>query len=321
VKLQPWLMPAWHSLVARLERNELPHALLIAGAQGLGKRALADALASAVLCESRTDEGFACGRCRACLLVAAGSHPDRARVTFELRDDGKPRTEITIDQIRQLSQRLSLASQFGGLQVALIDPADAMNASAANGLLKTLEEPSPSTIIVLISDRPARLPATIRSRCQRIEVPLPTNSDARDWLIQQGISSTQADDALAANLGNPGQALAAINDDTLSLRAACIKDLAALRAGRASALVVADGWTADRPADRLWQASVIVRDDALRVARGEPSLLGLTGVDEIPKLASWFTLANQSRELLNTQVRSELVMLDLLHTWQTTRRN
>lgn len=320
MSLQSWLQPAWQSLVVRMERSELPHALLIAGAAGLGKRALAEALANAVLCESRNDDGHACGRCRACLLLAAGSHPDRARITFELRDDGKPRTEITIDQIRNLSQRLSLSSQFGGLQVVLVDPADAMNPNAANALLKTLEEPSPSTIIVLISDRPARLPATIRSRCQRIEIQVPSTAQARDWLIKSGVAAAKADEALTATLGNPGQALLALADDSLALRSSCLKDLAALRSGRASALVVADAWTADQPSERLWQAAVLVRDEALRVARGERGLLGLTGVDEIPKLAAWFAVANRSRELLNTQVRSELVMLDLLHSWQTTRR-
>lgn len=318
--LQPWLMDAWTSLGARLARSELPHALLIAGAVGLGKRALADALAAAALCESRMPEGFACGTCRACLLVAAGSHPDRARISFELRDDGKPRTEITIDQIRQLSQRLSLSSQFGGLQIILVDPADAMNASAANALLKTLEEPSSNTVIVLISDRPARLPATIRSRCQRIELHVPPLSQSREWLLGKGAAAAKIDEALAATLGNPGQALAALEDDTLSLRASCQKDLAALRNGRVSALAIADAWAADRPGDRLWHAAVLVRDEALRVARGELGQLGLTRIDEIPKLASWFAIANRSRDLLTTQLRNELIMLDLLQTWQTPRR-
>jgi DNA polymerase-3 subunit delta' len=320
MNLQPWLADAWHSLAARLERNELPHALLIAGARGLGKRALADALVAAALCESRTVDGHACGHCRACRLVAAGSHPDRARITFELRDDGKPRTEITIDQIRALSQRLSLSSQFGGLQIVLVDPADSMNASAANALLKTLEEPSSSTVIVLISDRPARLPATIRSRCQRIELHVPPLIQAREWLVGQGVSTTKADEALVATLGNPGLALSALSDDTLALRGACSRDLAALRSGRGSALAIAEAWAADRPAERLWQAAVLARDEALSLARGERGILGLTGTDEIPKLAAWFAVANRSRELLNTQLRSELVMLDLLHSWQMPRR-
>lgn len=318
--LAPWLADAWQSLAARLQRGRLPHALLIAGAGGLGKRALADALASAALCESRGADGHACGYCRACKLLAAGSHPDRIAVSFELRDDGKLRTEITVDQIRALSQRLALSSQFGGLQLVVVVPADAMNASAANALLKTLEEPSASSVIILVSDRPARLPATIRSRCQRISVNVPALASAREWLLGQGVAGNKVDAALAATLGNPGRALAASIDDTLALRAECVRDLAGLRAGRSNALTVAEAWAADRPADRLWQAAVLVRDEAQNLAKGIGGELGLTAAAEIPKLATWFAAANRARELLNTPLRGELVMLDLLHAWQMPRR-
>ena len=319
MSLAPWLADGWRLLAVGLGRGQLPHALLIAGADGLGKRALADALVRAALCEARLPDGFACSRCRACLLLAAGSHPDRMQVTFGLRDDGKPRSEITVDQIRGLSQRVSLSSQFGGLQPVVIDPADAMNASAANALLKTLEEPTANTVIILVSDRPARLPATIRSRCQRVRVPVPASAQARDWLVGQGIPSPTADAALAAELGNPGRALAACADDTLSLRDRCRRDLAALRAG-ASAVEVADAWAADRPAQRLWQAAVLARDEALDLARAASGAPGLTAADEIPKLAAWFAAANRARERLDTPLRSELVMLDLLHAWKYSRR-
>ena len=168
--LQPWLAPAWQLLADALRSGRIHHALLFGSPRGYGKRALADAFAAAALCPQRGADGRACGVCRSCLLVAAGSHPDLVRVTFELRDDGKTRTELTVDQLRALGHRLALSSQFGGLQIAVIDPADAMNASAANALLKTLEEPASATIIVLVADDPSRLPATIRSRCQRIDI-------------------------------------------------------------------------------------------------------------------------------------------------------
>lgn len=320
MKLPVWLGEHWRSLQARLSRNELPHALLVCGDAGLGKRALVQELVFAALCESRHADGRACGNCKACQLLAAGSHPDHVRISFEERDDGKLRTEITVDQIRRLSQRLSLSTQYGGLQIAVIDPADKMNTQAANALLKTLEEPSASTVIVLVSDRPAQLPATIRSRCQRIEVRTPDASQARDWLVGQSISVQVAEDALDSSLGNPGAALLAIGDETLRLRRECARDLFDLRAARNTALAVADAWAGDRPAERIWQAAVLARDEALRLAQGQPGKLGLTGTGEIPKLAAWFAAANRSRELLNTQLRSELVLLDLLHAWQMPRR-
>ena len=319
MSLPAWLAESWRSLAERLQRGQLPHALLICGAPGLGKRALASALVSSALCEARLGDGSACGHCRCCLLLAAGSHPDRAFISFGLRDDGKPRSEIVIEQIRQLSQRLSLSSQFGGLQLVVIDPADKMNASAANALLKTLEEPTASTVIILISDQPSRLPATIRSRCQRIQINTPSHADARQWLAAQGIVADQAERALAAVLGNPGRALDALGDDTLALRRDCFNDLHALASQGGSALAIAEAWAAERTGERLWQAAVLVRDEAIQLARGERGRFGLTGPQEIPKLAAWFAQANRCRELLATQVRSDLLVLDLLHSWQLPR--
>lgn len=319
MSLPPWLQESWRSLSERLAQQRLPHALLLSGAAGLGKRALADVLVSATLCERRSSDGFACGSCRSCHLIAAGSHPDRVHLSFELRDDGKPRTEIVIEQIRTLSQRLSLSSQFGGMQMVIIDPADRMNASAANALLKTLEEPSASTIIVLISDQPSRLPATIRSRCQRVQFNVPERSAALEWLAGQGVVAKDGELALDAMLGNPGRALEALGDQSLALRSECSRDLRSLSNALGNALGIAEAWAADRPVERLWHAAVLVREDAVQLARGKTGKLGLTGVQEIPKLVSWFAAANRSRELLATQVRGELVVLDLLHSWQTSR--
>jgi DNA polymerase-3 subunit delta' len=319
MSLPDWFAATWQSLAARMERRSLPHALLICGDAGLGKRELAFALKSAVLCEQRRPDGFACGKCRGCRLLAAGSHPDLVSVGIELRDDGKPRSEIIIEQIRALSQRLALSSQFGGLQVAVIDPADKMNHSAYNALLKTLEEPTASTVIVLVSDHPARLPATIRSRCQRVDAPLPTAQQAKAWLQANGAPLALVDQALLAALGNPGLAMQALRDDTLALREQCRNDLAQLGSGRRSALTIAEAWSADRPEERLWHAAALVRDECLALASSSRSAFGLTGAHEIPKLATWFAAANRSRELLQTQLRGELVLLDLLHAWQWPR--
>jgi DNA polymerase-3 subunit delta' len=317
MSLQPWLADNWRQFDAALAQQRLHHGLLFVAPAGYGKRALANALAAAALCQQRLPDGHACGRCRACLLFAAGTHPDFVRITFELRDDGKPRTEITIDQMRTLSQRLAMASQFGGLQIALVDPADRLNASAANALLKTLEEPASATIILLVADDPSRLPATIRSRCQRIDVRAPTREEALAWLHEQHLGEADAMAALEASLGNPGQALAWSADDTLALRGACADDLAALARGRRSALEVAAAWAADRPDTRLWFAAVLARDEVQRLARGEPARFGLTARGEIPKLAAWFGRANQARGLLATTVRADLVLLDVLRAWST----
>lgn len=315
MKERPWLAEGWRVLAGALAAQRLHHGLLIAAPTGLGKRALAEAFAAAALCTQRLADGTACGVCRGCGLLAAGSHPDLVRVKLETRDDGKLRSELTVDQIRALSQRLAMASQFGGLQLALLDPADRLNAAAANALLKTLEEPTPATVIVLVADEPSRLPATIRSRCQRIEVRPPSREEALAWLRRQRVDAANAQVALEASLGNPGLALEWSADATLDLRRGCAEDLAALAQGRRSANDVAERWVADRPELRLWFAAAFARDEAERLARGETGAFGLTARDEIPKLAAWFGRANRARGLLATPLRPELVVLELLRDW------
>lgn len=312
---RPWLDEAWRMLAGALADGRLHHGLLVASPVGYGKRAMMDAFVAAALCQQRSSGADACGACRACLLLAAGSHPDFVRVTFQLRDDGRPRSELTVDQIRALSQRLAMASQFGGLQIALIDPADRLNAAAANALLKTLEEPTPATVIVLVADDPSRLPQTIRSRCQRIDIRPPMREEAMTWLRAQRVDAARAEAALEASLGNPGLALEWLSDDTLDLRRDCADDLAALGQGHRTAAEVADRWSGDRPERRLWFAAALAREEAARVARGENGAFGLTERGEIPKLVAWFGRANRARGLLSTPLRPELVLLDLLRDW------
>jgi DNA polymerase-3 subunit delta' len=313
--LAPWLAPAWNVLAEDLRTRRLHHALLFGGPRGYGKRALADAFVEAMLCTDRGADGYACGRCRSCLLVAAGSHPDLVRVTFELRDDGRPRTEITVDQLRALGQRLAMASQFDGWQIAIVDPADAMTANAANALLKTLEEPARETVLALVADDPSRLPATIRSRCRSVDIATPSHAEALEWLREEGVPADAAEATLAASLGNPGQAREWAEDGGLALLAECRTDLAALSAARARPVAVAQRWAADRPDRRLWLAATLARDEARRLGAGEGGALGLTARDEIPKLNVWFARANRARGLLSTPLRAELVLLDLLRAW------
>ena len=315
MNVQPWLAETWRTLERALSGNRLHHGLLFAAPAGLGKRTLAHALACAALCSHRDVDGHACGVCSSCLLVAAGSHPDLARITFGLRDDGKPRTEIIVEQIRALSQRLAMSTQFGGAQIALIDPADRLNVNAANALLKTLEEPTSATILMLIADDASRLPATIRSRCQRINLCTPARAEALAWLRAQRVDAKRAEESLDASLGNPGLALTWSADETLGIRSACADDLAALGRGRWPASEIAERWAADQPETRLWFAAALACDEARSLARGEIGALGLTALEEIPKLAAWFSRANHARGLMATPLRSDLVLLDLLRAW------
>ena len=317
--LAQWLAAAWKQLADRRERGTLPHAILIAGPAGLNKRAFATAFASAMLCQNARGAEFACGKCRACMLIAAGSHPDRVKVEIELRDDGKPRTELTVDQIRRLSERLALTPQFGGQQIATVDPADLMNQSASNALLKTLEEPTPATIIILVTDQPSRLSATIRSRCQRIDIKLPAHAEAMAWLSAQGINEKNAETALQASGGNPGLALKWAKEGGLAVRNEVLNDLRGLMSGKNSAVEIANRWSKADPDTRLWFAAGLIRDEAQCQARGAPGPLALTSRRDLTKLARWFDHGNRARAQLRGPLRPELVVLDALSALNDSR--
>lgn len=315
----PWQLQRYRRAAATLEAGRLAHGLLFVGAAGLGKRVVADALAARLLCQS-PDAGMACDHCRTCLLRLAGSHPDLRRIGFELRDDGKPRTEIVVDQMRALAEALSMTPQLGGPSVAIIDPADAMNTSAANALLKTLEEPQPGRYLLLVSDRPARLPATIRSRCQRVEFAAPQRAEALQWLAGQGTEAADAAQALALADGNPGLARSLLDEDCLRVRASVEADLAALANGRARAFELARDWLADAPERRLHCAADAVRRLGWQAAGSLPpdtaAVPGLTAGRDFSKLAAWFDSALRTRDLLRGPVRPELALGELLLAWR-----
>jgi DNA polymerase-3 subunit delta' len=307
----PWHAEHWSRLQARRQRDALPHALLLCGAAGLGKREFVQCFVHGLLCEQPV-AGDACGHCRRCLLLAAGSHPDLIELSFGLRKDGVQRSEIVVDQIRDLSVRLAMSSQFGGWQVAVIDPADAMNAAAGNALLKTLEEPAAQTMLVLIADAPWRLPQTIRSRCQRIEFHLPDPAQALAWLQGQGVRDGEG--ALAAAGGNPGLASTWAQHGALDRRLEVRKDLAALAAGRGQPMDVVKRWLDSEPAQRLWFAAQAAADEMRAKVTHAPGPLA-SGLNA-EALDHWYNAANRTRESLRGPLRADLLLLELLAQWR-----
>jgi DNA polymerase-3 subunit delta' len=307
----PWHAEHWARLQARRQRGALPHALLLCGAPGLGKHAFAQRFVRGLVCERPLD-GDACGQCRSCLLAAAGTHPDVIALTFGLRKDGVQRGEIVVDQIRELSARLAMRSQFGGWQVVTLDPADAMNPAAANALLKTLEEPAAQTMLLLLAEAPWRLPQTIRSRCQRIELQLPTTATALTWLQAAGVADAAT--ALAAAGGNPGLAHAWAQAGVLDRRIEVRHDLAALAAGRGQSLEVVKRWLDDEPAQRLWFAAQAAADESK--ARAAAADGPLSSTMDVEALDQWYRAVNRTRESLRGPLRGDLLLLELLARWR-----
>ncbi|MDR2881263.1 MAG: DNA polymerase III subunit delta' [Azoarcus sp.] len=202
--IHPWLEPQWEKWMALGER--LPHALLISGAPGLGKRDLAEALAARLLCDAPQIDGRACGHCVPCQWRVSGNHPDLHRLVPETgevqpsaTEDGggeagdgtrqakstQSATQIVINQVRAVQEALTVTAHRGGKRVVIVDPAEAMNHFTANALLKLLEEPPDGCVFLLISSAPRRLLPTIRSRCQQWYVPRPSADALRHWQAGQ----------------------------------------------------------------------------------------------------------------------------------------
>lgn len=204
--LLPWQTASTSELLSR--RGTLPHALLVTGPRGIGKRTYALNVARALLCESPRPDGLACGRCPSCHYVAAAQHPDLMlvqRLEIEEDADEKKKDPYGVDRIRELTEWATLTSHRGGAKAAIVYPAESLNVSAANALLKTLEEPPPDTYLLLVSHQPGRIAATLRSRCGLVAAPRPSPNEARQWLQAQGVENPAA--VLAQAGGAPLRAL------------------------------------------------------------------------------------------------------------------
>lgn len=194
--MHPWNQPILDSFEARLAR--LPHALLIHGPRGIGKLALAARLAQRLLCEAKAGTKRPCDACDPCRWFAAGNHPDFRLVEPEIlwkepptEKDRKPSRVIKIDQIRELSDFLYVKSSRAGMRVVIIHPADDVYRPSFSVLLKGLEEPPPGVVFILVTHRPALLPATIRSRCVALPVPVPSRDSALSWMAGQGVKGAE----------------------------------------------------------------------------------------------------------------------------------
>jgi DNA polymerase III subunit delta' len=176
----PWLAPAMDQLRRARSEQRLPNAILLHESPGVGGAVVAEFFAKLLLCTQATP---ACGQCAGCRRVERNAHPDYIVVP---PDPELKAGQITVDQIRELSAQLALSSYEGRGTSVLITPADALNRNAANALLKTLEEPRADAHLVLLTATPSRLPATVRSRCQKLRLPAPTRDQALQWLHAEG---------------------------------------------------------------------------------------------------------------------------------------
>ena len=175
-----WHERSWAFVTGRLVAGQLPHALLIGGEQGVGKRYFADRLAHSLVCENASAPDYQpCGRCKQCELVAADTHPD-----IRVYAPEKSRM-IKVDQVRALSAFAVASPQVAQRKLIVIDRADQLNINAANALLKTLEEPSADVVLLLLQETGRPVLPTLRSRCQALTIATPAPDTAASWLSSQ----------------------------------------------------------------------------------------------------------------------------------------
>lgn len=323
----PWQTELLDGLIARFRAGSLPHALLFTGHTGYGKWQLAEALLHGLLCQSPAENGTACGTCQSCGLLAAGSHPDV--MWLEPEEEGKA---IPVDRVRAIGEFLALKGQYGGRQIVLINPAEAMNRHAANSLLKTLEEPTEDALLILLSSQPSLLLPTIRSRCQQVIFPRPDEQVSTAWLQERlgGGAAATVSDLLTLSNGAPLAALALHESGGLAMRQDLAKQWAGVAAGRADPLSCAKQWSElGLPKATEWLGSWVM--DLIRLKSGgdpvamtngdlRPTLQKLGTGLELKRLFAYLEQITETARWAGGQINAQLAMEDLMVSWSRLAR-
>lgn len=316
----PWLQKAWQTLQQRLDEGTLPHALLVTAEAGVGKRSWADHAAHMLVC---SQSPAPCGRCRQCRLVAGDSHPDIRTYGPENRS-----RVIRVSQIRELIGFAMTSPQVSHRKVAIIDRADQLNPSAANALLKTLEEPPEDLVLILLQESGRPILPTIRSRCQVMTLPPPVGDQALGWLLEAAVELDQVDETLCRTAlhlagGAPGLALEYLQTDLVAGRECALDHFRKYLKGQITvnqaarpfrelgleqALRLLEGWAADLA--RVGAGGMAYDTSAADV-------LGyLAGRNPPWRAHELLAAIRESRAALTNNVNADLEIQRLLIGWQ-----
>lgn len=310
----PWHASARQRLETAHAGGRLPHGLLLHGPDGVGKEHFATVLAAGLFCAARRSGLTPCGACPECALSRAGSHPD---LHWLRRPEDKK--SIGVDAVRESCEQLGMTPMRGGHRVAIIAPANLMTHNAMNALLKTLEEPAPRTLLVLVTSRPSALLATLRSRCQRIELPRPALTQAHDWLAER-LDAAPPPPLLELAGGAPLKALA-LAPHFAGLEAQMTELLEALLGGRAEVTRLAAEMQGEGLPVRLdwletWLARVVrsrtVPDATRLTVPGGPLLQRTAAEVNITAAFRMLDRVRESRRLLEGSAAAQLVVEALL---------
>lgn len=303
------------------DQGRLPHAILLAGPAGMGKRAFAASLARFVLCDEPDTAKRDCGVCVGCRLMAGQSHPDY--VWAEVPEE---KTTIGIDQIRQVTRRFEQTSYKGGFQVAVVSDADRMMRAASNSMLKTLEEPRGACLLILVSSRPAKLLPTIRSRCQTLRFARPDRARTLAWLQERQNGPQQHEQwntLLDLAGGAPLRAVALREQGADELDAAFRQDLVGIMQGDRDPVAISQKWGKQPPS--VWLRWLQTQVLAMIRARSQPGVGGqeCDAIDliqaavniKLPRLYLYLDDLIAAGWRTESTIRSDLMIAALLIPW------
>ena len=325
VKLCPWLIPAFERLQAARRAQRLGHAWLIAGPSGIGKLNLALVAAHQLLRDS-TAPPQPLGPAEALAAIGARYTPADHDADLHWIHPEEDKSTISVEQIRDLIDAISLTAH-GIAKVVIVEPADAMTSAAANALLKTLEEPSGNAYLFLLSSQPDRLPATIRSRCQRLDIVRPAPATLAAWL---GMTDTAiVADAWQMAGGAPLRVAALLADTDSKWNNELRTDLAAVSNDAKDPIAVAAVWAkGDTEAALIWLTRELHAEIRQRVGsegstavtvRTDPTLHNAWRLLTLRTLFEQYDKAERLLNQLGSGVNLELAIQALLVGFQANR--
>lgn len=296
----PWQVVHWQRLTARFP--QIPHAILLSGMAGTGKRLFADQLAAWILCQHRQAE-YACGECISCQWLKANTHPNLLKLSPEVDAKGKQSQFIKIDQVRELMPFVQQTVE--GWRVVIIEPAESLNTAAANALLKTLEEPGERVTLILVADQSLQLPATIRSRLQQFKVGQVDPTVAVDYVMsQEQMNAQQAALLIGLSGGSPLSALALKATQTFQSRQDWLADWQRLLTQRVSPIQLSSQWQSKLSLDEFLQLLQWTLRDVVAVHMQQPVIqqdLDFQAVVALTQLPPLFAIQHDIMQIYQTQ--------------------
>lgn len=316
--IYPWHTHAWQNVQQAKTKDHLHHALLFNGEEGCGNETFIQDVAKSLLCLKPLVDGGACGHCRSCQVFMSDAHPDFMSITL-LED----KQSILIEQIRALNYFLGLSRSYSLRRVVVIYPAERMNVNAANSLLKSLEEPSADTHILLLTAHSAQLLPTIRSRCQRVRLALPAPADALAWLAQQPLQHAAAQ-LLQSAQGRPLAALALDTTDALSQRQQWLEHLTQYVQGQGSITSISAHWEKFDKVQLLdwqfaWILALLKQDVEQNSVVQEVELQTLQHLLDKKRILHIYARLMELKKLATHPLNARLLLESMLTSWNSTR--